>query len=93
LEAKTIETELLKQNTEQVLYKEKEKNKKLQKEIKQLKQTANSREASLSSNATVSINSSNDNDPKNDINDDWIAVLKLIAVMPPQVEGDENAHY
>jgi hypothetical protein len=93
LQAKNNEIEMNNLKMENALNKEKEKNKKLQKEIKQLKQTANSREASLSSNATVSINSSNDNDPKNDINDDWIAVLKLIAVMPPQVEGDENAHY
>jgi chromosome segregation ATPase len=75
LEAKTSETELLKQNMEHVLDKEKGKNKKLLKEIKRLKQTANSRETRPSSSTTVpepttSNTGINEDDPNNDFNYD-----------------------
>jgi chromosome segregation ATPase len=77
LQAKTCETELLKQNMEHTLDQEKEKNKKLLKEIKQLKQgqTVNSRQARPSSSTTVpeatALNTrSNEDDPNNDFNYD-----------------------
>jgi chromosome segregation ATPase len=86
LQAKNNEIELNNLKMEHALDKEKEKNKKLLKEIKRLKQTANSRETRPSSSATVpesttssnttvpapttSNTGTNEDDPNNDFNYD-----------------------
>jgi chromosome segregation ATPase len=75
LQAKNNEIELNNLKMEHALDKEKGKIKKLQKEIKRLKQTANSRETRPSSSATVpeptaSNTGTNEDDPNNDFNYD-----------------------
>jgi chromosome segregation ATPase len=98
LEAKTSETELLKQNMEHVLDKEKGKNKKLQKEIMRLKQhqhdqIVNSRETSPSNTeATTSNNGTNRDDPNNDFNYDTECGTEYSSSDDTSSESGNNAN-
>jgi chromosome segregation ATPase len=97
LQAKTSQAELLKQNMEHVLDKEKERNKKLQKEIKRLKQTANSREASPSSNVmvpefTIPNTDADEDDPNNDFNFDTEYGTEYTSLYGTSSEDGDHAN-
>jgi chromosome segregation ATPase len=97
LQSKNNETELLKQNMENALDKEKGKIKKLLKEIKRLKQTANSRETRPSSSTTVpelaiSNTGMNEDDPNNDFNYDTECDTEYTSCDDISSEDRDNAN-